>query len=205
MAVSTIAQYTGGGIKIPCILKEGNLTYGASVHGPDGYSDTGVSIATAIKKDDWVMVSNDAANTYAATEGNPVVVPISGAASMIIGQVISEPEWRAAPPASSQTTWSTMLAGKYYRVATVEWFGLSGIAKATLVGASTGNVAGGDLTTLKVDVSETGTLQTAGSPNPLAVSDVASGGTLLAFHYAASGSATVSMLVGFYGAVVTQA
>lgn len=205
MTVSTVAGYTGGGIKIPCILKEGNLTYGATIHGPDGYSDAGVSIATAIKKGDWVMVSNDAANTYAATDGNPVVVPISGAATMIVGQVISEPEWRAAPPTSTQTTWSTMLAGKYYRVATVEWFGLSGIVKATLVGGNTGNVAGGDLTTLKIDVSSTETLQTAKSPNPLAVVDVASGGTLLAFHYVAQGTATVSMLVGFYGSVVTQA
>lgn len=204
MAVSTIAQFTGGGIKLPCILKEGNLTYGAKIHGPDGYSDTGVSIATPIKKGDWVMLSEDTANTYAATEGNPVAKPITGAASMFIGQVISEPDWRAAPPTSSQTTWSSMLTGKYYRVATVEWFGLSGIAKATFKGANQGAVAPGDYTTLKVDVSETETLQTAGSPNPLAVSDIASGGTLLAFHYAAQGTDTLSMLVGFYGPVVTQ-
>jgi hypothetical protein len=71
-------------------------------------------------------------------------------------------------------------------------------------GASQGNVAPGDYTTLKIDVSETETLQTAKAPVTLAVSDIGSGGTLLAFHYVASGTDTLSMLVGFYGPVVTQ-
>jgi hypothetical protein len=201
MAVSLIAGVTQGTVKIPCILKEGNLTYGAKYHLSDGMHDTGVAIATPINKDDWVILSTDTANTYDATEGNPVVVPIAAGTS-VIGQVISEPEWRAAPPTSSQSTWSTMLSSKYYRVATVEWYGLSGVAKAVLVGASTGNVTPGDTTTLKIDASASIALAAALAPNTLSVYDVASGGTLLAMHYVASGSATVNIMVGFLGGTV---
>lgn len=198
MAVSTIAGYTGGGIPLPCILKEGNITYGAKIHGPDGLTDTGCTLAAEIKKGDWVMLSNDTGNTYAATEGNPVVIPIA-AGTVIIGQVITEPEWRSAPPVANQTVWATMLSSKYYRVATVMWYGLTGVAKAVLVGADTANVAAGDIATLKIGVTATAALQTAGGPNTLAVIDVANGGNLLAFHYAAKGTATVSMMVGFLG------
>ena len=205
MAVSTIAQYTGGGIKIPCILKEGNLTYGAKMHGPDGMSDAGVSIQYSIEKGDWVELSADAGNTYDATKGNPVVIPLATAGTVVMGQVVSEPTW-VTVPGSSQTTWATMLAGGYYRVATVEFFGLSGVAKAVFKSTNTGAVTAGSVALLKVDVSETAALAGTTAPIKLAVSDVASGGMLLAFFYHAQAiGATTSTMVGFPTATVTQA
>lgn len=203
MAVSNVAGYTGGGIKLTCILKEGNLTVSNNVYGPDGYKDVGVTMASGLAKGDWVVLSTDTANTYDATSGLPVVVPIA-AGTLLVGQIISEPKWVAVPSAS-QTTWSTMLAGKYYRVATVEWFGLAGVAKAVLVGASAGNIVPGVGTTMKIDASASVAL--SGEAVTLSLADAAEGGSgMIPFHYAASGAATVSLLVGFTGGpVVIQA
>ena len=202
MAVSQIAGYTGGGIKLPCILQEGNLTYGAKVHGPDGYFDTGVTIASPLSKNDWVTLDGDAANTYDATLGNPVVKALTAAAE-VIGQIISEPTWQAVPGAS-QTVRATILAGKWYRVATVEFFGLSGVAKAILVGADAANVVPGVVGTIQIDASASNALAGTTGPVALSCADVASGAVgIISFHYVAKGTATVSVLVGFTGGAVT--
>jgi len=202
MAVSTIAGYTGGGIKLPCILQEGNLTYGAKIHGADGYHDTGVTIASPIGKNDWVTIDADAANTYIATGGNPVVKALA-AGTLIVGQVISEPTWQQVPIAS-QTVRATILAGSWYRVATVEFFGLSGVAKAILVGADAANVVPGVAGTIQIDASASNALTDTTGPVALSVADVASGAAgIISFHYVPKGTATVSVLVGFTGGVVT--
>ena len=202
MAVSTIAGYTGGGIKLPCILAEGNLTYGAKIHGPDGYFDTGVTIATPLQKNDWVTLDVDAANTYIATGGVPVVKPVC-AGSLLVGQIITNQDWISSPPVANQTVRATILAGKWYRVATVEFFGLSGVAKAILVGASTANVVPGVAATLEIDTSATNALNDTTGPVSLSCHDCASGGSgIISFHYVPNGSATVSILVGFTGGVV---
>lgn len=198
MAVSTIAGYTGGGVKLPCILNDGTLTVSAGVYGPDGMTDTGISLGTRLYKDQYVTLDTDAANTYAATGGLPVVVGLS-ATSLIIGKIISEPKFVATPTSTSSTR-ATILANKWYRVATVEFFGISGVAKATLVGANTANVVPGTAALLQIDQSASDALAAAGSAETLSVYDVASGGTgLISFHYAAAGTATVSILVGFTG------
>jgi len=204
MAVSTIAGYTGGGIKLPCIINDGTLTVASKVFGPDGYTDTGISLGTPLYKDQYVTLDTDAANTYAATGGLPVVCGLS-AASLIIGKIITEPKFVVTPTSTSSTR-ATILANKWYRVATVEFFGIMGVAKATLVGASTANVVPGTAALLQIDQSASDALAAAESAETLSVYDVASGGTgLISFHYVASGSATVSILVGFTGghAVVT--
>jgi hypothetical protein len=202
MAVSTIAQYTGGGIKLPCILQEGNLTYGAKVHGPDGYFDNGVTVASPLQKNDWVTLDIDAANTYDATSGNPVVKALTNGA-LVIGQIISDPDWVIVPGAS-QTVRATILAGKYYRVATVEFFGISGVAKAILVGADAANVVPGVIGTIQIDASATVALNDTTGPVSLSCADVASGAVgIISFHYVAKGTATVSVFVGFTGGAVT--
>jgi len=194
MAVSTIAQYTGGGIKLPAILNEGTITVAAGVYGPDGYKDTGISIGTPIEKGDWVTPCTDAANTYAATLGNPVAQRIT-AGTLIIGQVITNPTWQVVPT-TTQSVRATILAGKFYRVATVEWFGLGGVAKAVLAGADAANIVPGVEATIKPDASDTVAL--TGGPVTLSCVDVASGGVgIFSFHYVAKGTATVSILVGF--------
>jgi hypothetical protein len=202
MAVSQIAGYTGGGLKHPCILQEGNLTYGAKVHGADGYYDTGVTIASPLAKNDWVTLDVDAANTFAATGGLPVVKAVT-AGALIIGQITSDPDWKVVPVAS-QTVRATILAGNWYRVATVEFFGLSGMAKAILVGADAANIVPGVAGTIQIDASATVALTDTTGPVALSCADVASGAVgIISFHYVAKGTATVSVLVGFTGGVVT--
>jgi hypothetical protein len=149
MAVSTIAGYTGGGIKLPCILQEGNITVTANVFGPDGYLDTGITVASPIAKNDWVVLDTDAANTYAATGGIPVVQRITNG-TLIAGQVITEPKWYKVPTAS-QTVRATILAGGWYKVATVEFFGICGVAKAVLAGADAANIVPGVEATVQSD------------------------------------------------------
>jgi len=197
MAVSTIAGYTGAaGIKLPAILMEGNITYNAKVHGVDGYWDAGITLAAPLAKGDWVTPDTDAANTYAATGGVPVAGPIA-AGTLIIGQIISEPEWQQVPVAS-QTVRATILAGQWYRVATVEWFGVVGAAKAVLVGADAAAIVPGVQATIKPDASASVAL--TGGAVTLSCADVASGGVgMFSFHYVAKGTATVSILVGFIG------
>lgn len=204
MAVSTIAAWEGGGVDYPCILNDGTLTITAGVYGPDGRTDTGIALGTPLYKDQYVTLDTDAANTYAATGGLPVVVGLS-AASLIIGKIISQPEFVVTPTSTSSTR-ATILANKWYRVATVRFFGVVGLTKATLVGANTANVVPGTAALLKIDDSASAALAAAGSAETLSVYDVASGGTgLISFHYVAAGTATVSVLVGFTGghAVVT--
>jgi hypothetical protein len=201
MAVSQIAGYTGGGVKLPCILSEGNLTVAAGVYGPDGYKDTGITLASPLYKDSFVQIDTDAANTFIATGGVPVVAAIA-AGSVIAGQIVSEPKWFKMPIAS-QTVRATILAGGWYRVATVEFFGLSGVAKAVCVGADTGIITPGTVALLKIDDAASAALAAAEGPIMLSVYDVASGGTgLISFHYVPKGTATVSVLVGFTGGFV---
>jgi hypothetical protein len=198
MAVSTIAQYTGGGIKLPAILQEGTITYAAVIHGADGYHDVGITLSAPLYKNSFVVPDTDAANTYAATGGSPVVKEMV-AGSLIFGQIITEPTWVVTPTASSSTR-ADILSYKWYRIATVEWFGLSGVAKAVFVGADAGNLVPGTAALLKADDSASATLAAAGGPVALSVYDVTSGGTgMISFHYVAKGTATVSVLVGFTG------
>lgn len=195
MAVSTIAGYTGGGIKIPCILKEGNLTVTANTYGPDGYTDTGITRASPIAWNDWVTLSSDTGNTYDLTYGMPVVVP-AAAGTFTLGKVVSEPKWLAVPT-TTQTTWATMLAGKWFRVATVEWFGIAGMAKVVHVGDTSNAVVAGVPATIKADASATAAL--TGGVVTLGTASAGSGGAgIMPFHYAAA-TGTVSLLVGFYG------
>lgn len=197
MAVSTIAGYTGGGTTLTCILKEGNLTYADYGHGADGYYEPVVTIASPIKKGDWVVLSEDTANTYAATKGIPVVKAIA-AGTLDIGVVVSEPEWVKVPTAS-QNTWSSMLTGQYYRIASVTFPSFVGVAKAVLDGQNAANIVPGIGTTLKVDASASTAL--SGGPVTLCVIDAVSGGTasLIPLHYAAASTSDYSMMVAFTG------
>jgi hypothetical protein len=203
MAVSLIAGYTGGGIKLPCILNEGTITVAAGVYGPDGYKDDGATIGTPLYKDSFVEIDTDAANTFIATGGVAVVTALT-AGSKIIGQIISEPKWSKVPTAT-QSVRATILTGGWYRTATVEFFGLSGVAKAVCVGADTGAIAPGTVGLLKIDDAASAALASAAAQGPICISvyDVASGGTgLISFHYVPKGTATVSVLIGFTGGFV---
>jgi hypothetical protein len=197
MAESKIAGFTGSaGLKLPAILQEGAITYNAKVHGGDSYWDSGITLASQLSKGDWVVFDTDTGNTFDATGGIPVVKPIANG-TLILGQIITEPEWVVMPTASSSVR-ATILSNKWYRVATVEWFGLVGAAKAKFTGANAAAVVPGVAGTLIIDASDSVAL--AGGAVTLAVSDVASGGAgIVPMHYVAQGTATLSILVGFPG------
>lgn len=201
MAVSTIAGIDSGGVRLTCILYEGVATVTSVVHGQDGYQDKGVTFASPLVKDQWCVLSTDTENTYAATQGLPVVAAI-GNGSLIIGKIISEPKFVVVPSTTPTATWAAHLTGKYYRVATVWFPGVTGTTKIQLQGLSAANIVPGVQATLELDASLTTAAVVAGSPDTLVGSDVSSGGVgMFSFHYVASGSALVSILVGFTGGV----
>jgi len=192
MAISTIAGQFGRVEQISCILYEGNITVPTSGYDTFGPTPT---VASEIIQGEWVSISTDTANTYSATGGLPVVTKIANGSAIIVGQIIDTPRWVKYAP-SSQTTWSTMLSGSYYRVATVAVFPMN-VYQATLKCANAAAVTPGTLGVLKADVSE------MNGTRGLVVNDVASGGgnNIFSFHYAAqdSGVGSYSILVGVTG------
>jgi len=202
MTVSLTAAERGtGGIRIPCILYEGVATVSANVMGPDGYMDTGISFAAPMYKDQYVTLDIQSDNTFDACRSMAVVKPLT-AGSLIVGKIVTEPTLERPPSTTPTATWAAHLTGRYYRKATVWFPDVIASEKAVLVGASTANIVPGVQATLAVDASASNALAAAGGPVTLSVYDVANSGTgLFSFHYAASGAATVSLLVGFTGGV----
>jgi hypothetical protein len=201
MAVSAIAGDVGGGLKLPCILYEGQPTVTDDALGPDGYTDTAITFASPLKKDDFVVPDVQTENTFIATNGVPVAKAIA-AGTLIVGRIITTPQLVRAPAnTAAGNTWAKQLAGQYYRVATVEWFGLSGAIKAVVKGLNAAAIVPGVAGTMKIDASESIALQ--GGVTTLAVSDVANGGVgLISFHYIPAAAADVSALVSFVGGTV---
>ena len=202
MTISTIAGVQEGGTKLTCILYEGVPTVTTMTHGADGYNDTGFTSASGLVKDQWITVDVQTENTYADTYGLPVVKAITNG-SLIVGKIITEPKWVATPPSTTAgNSWAKILAGKYYRIATVWFPGVTGATKMTLVGLTAANIVPGVQATLQLDASATTAAAVALSPETLSGSDVAAGGVgMFSFHYAAAGAATVSLLVGFTGGI----
>ena len=201
MAVSTIAGVDQGGVKLTCILYEGVATVTATVMGPDGYTNKGITYASPLVKDSWVVLDVQSDDTYAATQGLPVVKAISDG-SLIIGKIISEPQPVVIPSTTPTATWAAHLTGKYYRIATVWFPGVIGTTKIQVQGLSAANIVPGVQATLEFDASGTIAAVAAGSPDPLYGSDVTSGGVgAFSFHYIASGTALSSALIGFTGGV----
>lgn len=193
MATSAISSDFGFVTQLTCILKEGNITFGRSLTA-GGYLNTATPATPLDGK--WVALSDDAANTFDATEGLPVVTAPANGKALLIGKVIDTPTW-VVEPTANQSTWADMLAAGYYRTATVEVFPMS-ICKATLITTNTAAIVPGTVGILDVDASATA----AATDGNLSVVDVASGGSndMFSFHYAAKATgATVSLLIGRKG------
>jgi len=193
MTISTISSDFGFVTKMTCILKEGTVTCGRSLTA-GGYLNTATP-ATPLDGQ-WVALSANAANTFDATGGLPVVTALEDDVHLMIGKVISTPVW-VKEPTASQTEWADMLAAGYYRVATVEVFPMS-IAKATLVTANANDVIPGEVGILDVDASATA----AATDGNLSVIDVGSAGSndMFSFHYQAKAQGVItSILIGRKG------
>jgi len=182
------------------------VTVPANTHGPDGYKDYGVTLQSGLKKDQWVTLDVQTDNTFLATYGLPVVKAMTNG-TLVVGKIVSEPQWAAALPTSSQTVWATILSNKYFRVATVWFPGIVGAEKAVLAGANAAAIVPGVAGTIEIDASATTALSTADGVVTLSCADVSSGGAgIISFHYVARGSHTQYILAGFLsGTVVIQA
>ena len=187
--------------KMTCILEEGALTVS------DGYNTQGekvtiVTPAAPIVVGDLVYLIAGVKNLYVETGGKPVVAKLA-AGTFYVGRVTSTPQWKNTPAATKAFTdcdnadWAAILAGDYYRMASVEFFGVTGAFEGTVTADASNEVAIGALIDLKWDVS-LGTFAPA-----------ASGGKgLLPMHYVPTGSSgdTYSIMIGVLAtSIVAQA
>ena len=197
MAQSDISGQYDFGPKITCILKEGNITVSSRAYA-NGIRQTVCTFASELYKDDVVALSTDTGNTYAATDGLPVVTAVSNGVDLVCGKIISEPVW-VKEPTSSQTTWATMLAGGYYRIATVQLWNCIAVFDAVLVTADAVAVTPGGTTLLDFDVSAI-TARTYDVPVVNDIAGAAGSADVFSFHYQAKAAgAVVSVLLGVKG------
>lgn len=177
--------------KMTCILEEGALTV-ADGYNTQGQKVTTVTPAAPIVKDDLVYLIAGTKNLAVETGLKPVVAKLA-AGTFYAGRVTSTPQWKETPAATKAFTdcdnadWAAILAGKYYRMASVEFFGVTGAFKGTVTADGSNEVAVGAIIDLEWDVS-------IGTFIP-----VASGGTgLLPMHYVPTGSSgdTYSIMIG---------
>lgn len=140
----------GGGKRLTCILREGNLTVTTTgtIYAAGTNKLPSFAFASELSKGDYVGLDIDTGNTFAATKGNPVVA-VAAAAEPILGRIVTEPRWHTAP-SSSQSTWATMLSGGYFRVAVVEFPTVTHVHAALVEGTTDVEVGA----PLKWDLSE---------------------------------------------------
>jgi hypothetical protein len=182
---STIAgSYKGTGPTIECILYEGDITVASTVYMPTGETVQGATFASGLEEGQMVAVSNDTANTYAATEGMPVMERAQNTEALVIGQIVSTPKWKVMP-SSSQTTWSTMLSGKYYRTALVEFHIPGRIVAAQIMQNGATACVPGVMTTLNANITSG---YTSGNRGYFFDSGSANGVGGIPLHYVAAGS-----------------
>jgi len=198
MATSDISGDFGGGIKLTCILDEGNPTVSDNMIDQSGAKVTGLTWASALRKGEWVALSTATSNTYTACDGMPVTETVSNADDFVIGRIVSEPQPVVMPASSSVANSLTKrLAGKYYRVATVEVYVCTATVEATLKTANAVAVTPGGVSLLDVDVSESAGVEV------LTVNDVAAAAgsaNWFSFHYQAKAAgAEVTILLGIKG------
>lgn len=185
---STIAgNYQGTGPVIECILDEGAPTYRAKQTMPTGETIDVCVFASPLEEGMQVALSNDTANTYAATEGMPVVeVPVNGEA-LVIGTIVSPPKLQRMPSSTDadDDTLAERLAGKYYRVALVELHIAGKIVAADVYQNGTNATVPGVATTLAANL----TSGKATGARGYKLIQVASGGQgAIPLHYVAAGS-----------------
>lgn len=186
-------------LRLTCILKEGDITLTASGSAFSKKGDTAANYAFAsiLKEDDIVALSNDVANTFAATGGIPVVERGVDQETLMFGKIVNAPDWLENNPAATQDTWADMLTGKYYRVAMVEvWAGITKVEKAAVQSNGANAVAIGVGATLNLNLADTyanGVLSF--------ITAAANGVGVIPLHYMAAGDAgdQASVLVGITG------
>lgn len=153
--------------KMACILEEGALTVGEG-YSINGGKETIVTPAAPIAVNDLVYLIPGTKNLGVETNLLPVVAKLA-AGQVYAGRVTSTPEWEDTMPATTKAftdcdnpDWAAILAGKYYRKASVEFFGVTGAFAGTVTADGSNEVAIGAIGDLKWDVSK-GTFAPAAS------------------------------------------
>jgi hypothetical protein len=202
MTTYNAGDYTDGGVRRTCLLDEGAVTV-STAYGIGAGSAATYTFASEIKKGMVVAVSTDTLNTWSNTSGSILVNQIADSTDLVVGVVISEPEFTRKPASTAAAASLTLrLAAKTLRTATVWFPNVTAMTMATLTCANGGNVTPGTLEILKIDVSACN----AGSG--LFLNDVASGGSpnITSMHYQAkSSSAVVPVMIAFLGGKVMGA
>jgi len=150
----TIAGDIQGGMPITCLLYEGNITR-AQGETRTGLDSVVITRAAPIQVGDMVEIMDDAAFTYAATEGLPVVKKLASTGSVRIGKVIAIDRAKNIPATNGiVSTISTMVNNGYLRRATVIIYGIQSYEVQTTVKVLQGNCAAGAEATIAYDLSE---------------------------------------------------
>lgn len=192
---STIAGNYPGGIRITCILNEGNPTITTRSFDQRGLYSTQCTYASELQEGDVVALANNSDCTYVATGGVPVMERGADSESLIIGQIVSTPKTLKTPAASTDAnSLALRLAGKYYRTAIVElWGGITKVTDATVMCNGTNATVPGVGATIAFNI-------TSGYANhSLCFDQVSSGGQgAIPLTYVAAGSDgdTYTCLVG---------
>lgn len=153
----------GGGVVLPCICEEGNITVYGSKTLSDGRTrraESHFAFAAELEEGDKIYLPDNAAYTYDACEGMPVVAAVSGSGG-VQGYLLDDPRKLVAMPATSAAADSVAerIAGKYYRIAMV-WFPAHEY-RAILANGQSANIAVGDVVTW--DISDSVVVENSGT------------------------------------------
>jgi len=155
---SEIAGNYGQGQTITCILDEGEITPGTGIDAY-GREQATYAFAAGLAEGDWVALSNDTANTYAATGGLILVEKPSNGETLVIGKIVGTPTALKHAPdtAAAADTLAERLAGGFYRKARVEIvaFPIGSIKKFTVYSDGTNATVPGVGSTLKLSITGT--------------------------------------------------
>lgn len=197
-------DYTDGGVKRTCLLEEGAVTV-STAYGIGGGSAATYAFAAEITKGMVVTVSTDTGNTWAATAGSVLVSRIANAADLVMGVVISEPEWTKKPATTAAAdSLAKRLTGKFLRAATVWFPNVTAMTKANLLTADASATVPGTLSTLILDVS------VCNASGGITVNDIATAGgsaNMCSMHYVgkvAAGTTTPIMIAFLGGKTIAQ-
>jgi hypothetical protein len=186
---STIAgDYRGKGPVIECILDEGAPTVsdGAFMATGETLRVATFSASYNLEEGQVVAISNDTENTYAATEGMPVMERAVNAEALVLGKIVSKPGWKVMPATTAAAaTLALRLAGKYYRTALVEIQIPGKLAAAQVMCDGTHACAPGVGATLKANITK---MYTSGNDGYFFDSEASGGTGVIPLHYAPAGT-----------------
>ena len=155
---SEIAGNYGQGQTITCILDEGTITPGTGIDAY-GREQATYAFSAGLAEGDWVALSDDDANTYAATGGLILVEKPSNGETLVIGRIVGTPTALKKVPANAEAanTLVKRLAGGFYRKARVEItaFPIGSIKKFTVYSDGTNATVPGNGSTLKLSIAGT--------------------------------------------------